>query len=484
MVVAGVYLVARLYPVFWEGFSIPDLNANMIVVVAAITIVISALLAFVQDDIKKVLAYSTVGQLGYMMLGLGSGAWLPAVFHIFTHAFFKCCLFLCAGSVSHSASHHSFDMKKDMGGLWRKMPVTFGAWTVSALALAGIFPFAGFFSKDEIIDNVGHNGYSVFMWISLIGAFMTAAYTVRATYLTFFGEPRGAAAGIHHEVHTEAHAVATEDAHGLPAHDVYQEPELQDTEHGDAHAGPHESPKLLLVPLCILAVFAFGVGWTNAALLPEEYHKFAEYVEPNVAHEEAAAEGEHAEAAAPPSEETTATTGEITTFPPVSHAEIQWWPNAATSLIIVGAGLLSAWVFCVAFYGRRDRRLVGLTQRVPPLRWGYTFVANKYYLDALYEGVIVHAIAHPIAKAAYWVNQHVIDGIVNGAGELGKRIGAWTYRWVDQGVVDGTVNGTGVIAEETGEALRPVQSGRINQYGALLFGAATVGAIVLVIINV
>jgi NADH-quinone oxidoreductase subunit L len=484
MVVAGVYLVARLYPVFWEGFSIPDLNANMIVVVAAITIVISALLAFVQDDIKKVLAYSTVGQLGYMMLGLGAGAWLPAVFHIFTHAFFKCCLFLCAGSVSHSASHHSFDMKKDMGGLWRKMPITFGAWTVSALALAGIFPFAGFFSKDEIIDNVGHNGYSVFMWISLIGAFMTAAYTVRATYLTFFGEPRGAAAGEHHDVH----AVHTGDAH-----DVYQEPELQAIEHGDVTSGhrpdpgPHESPKLLLVPIVVLAVFAFGVGWTNAAMMPEEYHKFAEYVEPNVGHgeEEAAAEGEHAEAAPEEhAEEGAAAESEITTFPPVSHAEFHWWPNAATSLLIVGAGLVSAWVFCVAFYGRRDRRLVGLTQRVAPLRWGYTFVANKYYLDALYEGVIVRAIAHPIAKAAYWVNQHVIDGIVNGIGELGKRIGAWTYRWVDQGVVDGTVNGTGIIAEETGEALRPVQSGRVNQYGALLFGAATVGAIVLVIINV
>ena len=95
--------------------------------IAAITIVISGLLAFVQNDIKKVLAYSTVGQLGYMMLGLGAGAWLPAVFHIFTHAFFKCCLFLCAGSVSHSGSHHSFDMKQDMGGLAKKMPITAAA---------------------------------------------------------------------------------------------------------------------------------------------------------------------------------------------------------------------------------------------------------------------------------------------------------------------------------------------------------------------
>ena len=102
----------------------------------------------------------------------------------------------------------------------------------------------------------------------------------------------------------------------------------------------------------------------------------------------------------------------------------------------------------------------------------------------LYENIIVHAIAHPIAKAAYWVNQNVIDGVANGIAAIGRRIGAWTYRWVDQGVVDGAVNGSGILAEETGEALRPMQSGRVNQYGALLFGAAAVGAIVLVIINV
>jgi NADH-quinone oxidoreductase subunit L len=498
MVVAGVFLVARLYPVFWEGFSIPDVDVNFIVVIAGITIIISGLLGLVQDDIKKVLAYSTVGQLAYMMLGLGAGAWLPAVFHIFTHAFFKCCLFLCAGSVSHSASHHSFDMKKDMGGLWRKMPITTGAWIVSSLALVGVFPFAGFMSKDEIIDNVGHGGYSTFMWIALVGAFITAAYTVRATYLTFFGEPRGAAAGVHHEVHTEEHEIA--------AHDVYQEPELQDAEHADAHAGPHESPKLLLVPICVLAVFAFGAGWTNAAMISEDYHVFSEYVEPHVAHhaaegsasDEADAARAQSEAGGEPAagtegeaaaEEAAAETEsevavELTTFPEVEHAEFHWFPNAATSLLIVGAGLVTAWGFCVAFYGRRDARLVGLTQRVPPLRWAYTFVANKYYLDALYEGVIVRAIAHPIARAAYWINQHVIDGIVNAVGIAGRRTGAWVYRWIDQGVVDGAVNGSGIIAEETGEALRPVQSGRVNNYGALLFGAAAVGAIVLVIVNV
>ena len=207
MVVAGVFLVARIYPIFWEGFNIGQGGLSFIAVIGAITIVIAAVLAFVQDDIKKVLAYSTVSQLGYMMLGLGTGAWIAAVFHIFTHAMFKCCLFLCAGSVAHSGSHHSFDMKRDMGGLRKFMPVTFWCWIAATLALTGVFPFAGFWSKDEIIDNVGHLGYTLFFWTALAGAALTAMYMTRATYLTFFGEPRGAAAGEHHpdEEHAEEH---------------------------------------------------------------------------------------------------------------------------------------------------------------------------------------------------------------------------------------------------------------------------------------
>ncbi len=133
MVVAGVFLVARLYPVFHAGLmiNVAGQHFNLIAVIGGITVLIAAALAFVQNDIKKVLAYSTVSQLGYMMMGLGVGAWVPAVFHIFTHAFFKCCLFLCAGSVAHTGSHHSFDMKKDMGGLAKKMPVTFITWILA-----------------------------------------------------------------------------------------------------------------------------------------------------------------------------------------------------------------------------------------------------------------------------------------------------------------------------------------------------------------
>ncbi len=212
MVVAGVYLVARLYPVFHVGLEINAVGQtiNLIALIGGITILVAAALAFVQTDIKKVLAYSTVSQLGYMMMGLGVGAWTGAVFHIFTHAFFKCCLFLCAGSVAHTASHHSFEMKKDMGGIWKKMPITFGAWMVSTAALAGIPFTAGFFSKDEIIDSAKHNDYTLFYYVGIIGAFMTAAYMTRATYLTFFGKPRGGAA---HFMGVEDHSAHAHDDH-------------------------------------------------------------------------------------------------------------------------------------------------------------------------------------------------------------------------------------------------------------------------------
>jgi NADH-quinone oxidoreductase subunit L len=527
MVVAGVFLVARLFPVFWEGLSIGPGDINLIAIIGTITLVIAAFLAFVQHDIKKVLAYSTVSQLGYMMLGLGTGAWLPAVFHIFTHAFFKCCLFLCAGSVSHSGSHHSFDMKKDMGGLAKKMPVTAAAWIVSTLALAGVFPLSGFFSKDEIIDNVGNNGYTVFMWISLGGAFLTAAYMVRATYLTFFGEPRGAAAGEHHDPHDPAYAHGEEhaldaieeheaelvhaghghaahdghDAHGHDAHGHDAHGGGHDDHGHDAHHGPHESGPLILVPIVILAFLALTSGLVNAVPFGENWENFKKYVEPRAvaisledARVTAAGVGEAlvvdvpaAAPAATASEDACGFAapeeGYACFFPAVSHAEFKW-SKAAISLAIVAAGLISSWAFCVAYYTKRNRFLVGLTERNKLADAGYQFLWNKYYLDHLYEKVIVHGVAHPIAKGAYWINQHVIDAVVNAAGTGGRRTGEWVYRNLDQRVVDGAVNASGMVASEAGHALQPVQSGRVNLYGALLFSAAAVGAIVLVILNV
>jgi NADH-quinone oxidoreductase subunit L len=158
--------------------------------------------------------------------------------------------------------------------------------------------------------------------------------------------------------------------------------------------------------------------------------------------------------------------------------------NALPSILLVAAGFAISLFLCKkVFFTEEKSPFKGLTERNGILGAGHKFLVNKYYLDALYEGVIVHAIAHPIAKAAYWTNQHILDGIVDGVGVGGKNAGLWVYRNVDQRVVDGAVNGSGATARGAGGALQPVQSGKVSMYGALLFGAAAVGALVLVLVN-
>ena len=167
--------------------------------------------------------------------------------------------------------------------------------------------------------------------------------------------------------------------------------------------------------------------------------------------------------------------------PALEHAVFKWI-NAVPSIVLVALGFVVSLAICRGLYNSERFPLKGLTQRFAPARAGYAFLANKYYLDALY-GAIIKAVAYPISKAAYWVNQHVLDGIVNGAGIGGRKTGEWVYRNIDQRVVDGAVNGSGAAARGSGGALRPLQSGKVNQYGALLFGAAAVVALVLVIVN-
>lgn len=487
MVVAGVFLVARLYPVFFVGLDILGSGGNLITFIGGITIVISAALAFVQNDIKRVLAYSTVSQLGYMMLGLGAGAWLPAVFHIFTHAFFKACLFLGAGSISHSASHHSFDMKKDMGGLRKVMPITFATWIISTLALCGVFPFSGFFSKDEIIDNVGHNGYNTFMIIGLIGAFMTAAYMTRATYLTFFGEARGASAGHgSHENHSSHGAHEAHDSHS--SHDSH-----------DAHTshGPHESGLLITVPLMILSVLALSSGFLNATPFGESWERMKLWVEPRAvevakdSHSGGPGEANLVSNSIVISSEeghSSSVCGSATPeagicyAPQLNHAPFKW-SKAMMSMLIVFFGFAISWVMSMLLFTKRDPRLVGLTKRVKLLGAGHNFLINKYYLDDLYEKVIVRSIAHPISRAAYWFNQNILDGVLHGVANSTRKLSGWVYRNIDQRIVDTTVNNSASFTKAVGTAAQPSQSGKVSQYGALLFSAAAVAALVLVIIN-
>ena len=403
MVVAGVFLGARLYPVFFNGFSIGHGDVNVMALIGGITILIGAVLAFVQNDIKRVLAYSTISQLGYMVLALGVGAWTAAVFHLFTHAFFKALLFLGAGSVSHSAGH-SFDMR-EMGGLRKPMPITFWTFVIGSLALAGIFPLAGFWSKDEILVNAGANGYNAFLVVGLIGAFLTAAYMTRAVYLTFFGEYRG-------------------------------------------HEHPHESERTITGPLVVLGALSAGAGLVNAAPLGLE--KIKDWVEPTIA------------------------------FPTIGHAAFDY-PKAVLSV-----GIASVAIGIAAYYWlRRDDlpALRGLTERNALARWGYTLLVNKFYLDDLYEKVIVGGIRGPVARASYWVDQHVIDGVVNGLGRGAVLFARYTYDVVDQRLVDGAVNELAHEAGVAGGELRRVQSGRVQRYALLLFGGVGMLSLALLLTN-
>jgi NADH-quinone oxidoreductase subunit L len=417
MVVAGVYLIGRLYGVFWMGLVIPGSSVNLMAVIGGVTTVGGGMLAFVQRDIKKVLAYSTVSQLGYMVLALGMGAYTAGMFHLFTHAFFKACLFLGAGSVSH-ACHHSFDMKADMGGLKKYMPKTFWTFVIGSLALAGIPPLAGFWSKDEILVGAGvwpgtnGNGtYYLPFIFGMITAALTAAYMTRTIWLTFFGEYRG-------------------------------------------HAHPHESGARITTPLLILAFMAIAVGFLN---LPEPLVstlglpsgwaiRFEEWVEP----------------------------GGVPNFPAIGHA------NASLTLAIVATSMALAAAFVVLRYYQalfaKDPHAAeyrdGLRSKNKLAAAGYTFLENKYYLDHLYTGIIAGTTKGPLARAAYWINQNIIDGVVNLAGVFSVGLGRFVYHFIDQGMVDEAVNASGRTASGSGQFLRRIQTGQIRQYATLMFGSA------------
>src|SRR3954453_6471184 len=387
MVVAGVYLVARVYGVFLTGLSIGPLGngLNVVALIGGITVIIGAALAFVQNDVKRVLAYSTISQLGYMVMALGVGAWTAGVFHLFTHAFFKALLFLGSGSLIHAV--HSNNMS-DMGGLRKHMPTTFKTFVIGSAALAGLFPLAGFWSKDEILVGASH-GYPIFLIVGLAGAFMTAAYMTRACYLIFWGEFRG-----------EGH--------------------------------PHESPPSMLWPLRILTVGAISAGWLSMGSLVHLFPSWVAFEVPGL--------------------------GEVVP----EHAFSFPLALAGTAVAVLGFG--------VAFgYSAPNLGPHGLTRRSGLARAGYHVLEEKYFLDKIYIDGVIRTIQYPIARAAYWTNQHVIDAVVNGVASVTKAVGGFVYNTIDQKGIDGIVNGAGFTAEEGGSLLRVIQNGRVQWYAAVLF---------------
>jgi NADH-quinone oxidoreductase subunit L len=386
MVVAGVYLVARMFVLFEHAPGV----LNVVAIVASITMLIAAALALVQDDIKRVLAYSTVSQLAYMMAALGVGAYTAGVFHLFTHAFFKALLFLGAGSIIHAV--HSNNMS-DMGGLRRYMPQTFKTFIIGSLALAGIFPLAGFFSKDEIVGEAFRAASderqivaAIVFAAAIATAFLTALYMTRACVKTFFGDYRG-------------------------------------------HGTPHESPRSMTVPLWVLAAGSVSVGLLGLPVVGP----FADWI--NVPGE-------------------------------VRHGFSTFY-NIVLPLVsvgIAGAAILLGWqLFHVGRFRSpaRERRFAGL----------YRLLENKYYLDDLYLRGIVKPVQYPIARAAYWVNQNVIDGIVDAAGTGTVFTGRGVYGIIDQRIIDVGVNGAAGLTGYSGGLLRYIQTGNVQRYAAFLFVA-------------
>ncbi len=358
MVTAGVYMVARMNPLF----SRAPVAMFVVALIGALTAFYAATIGLVQTDIKKVLAYSTVSQLGYMFLGLGVGAYASGVFHLMTHAFFKGLLFLAAGSVIHAMGGDQ--EMPHMGGLRTKIPITFWTMFIATFAIAGIPGFAGFFSKDEILEAArsGPNA-NIWLWLlGLIGAGLTSFYMFRLIFLTFFGKPRYD----EHKVHV------------------------------------HESPRSMTVPLIFLAILSTVGGWVAAPHLIGGTEYFDKFLHPVFAM--------YAPAATAGAEGAT----EVVEAPGIMllHA-LTGWP-----VLIALAGLLVAWWFYIK--SPQTPKKLAESLRAP-----YTLILHKYYVDELYNAAIIRPLLW-ISTNILWhvVDEGVIDGTVNGVARLARESGS------------------------------------------------------------
>jgi NADH-quinone oxidoreductase subunit L len=358
MVTAGVYMVARSSAIFDRA----PIAMMVVAIIGTLTALFAATIGIAQTDIKKVLAYSTVSQLGYMFMACGVGAFSAGVFHLMTHAFFKGLLFLAAGSVIHGVGGEQ-DMRK-MGGLRKYMPITFWTMTIATFTIAGFPPFAAFFSKDEILWKAysSPNGSWIFWLIGLITAFITSFYMFRLWFMTFFGEYRGTSAD------------DTHDAHG---HD----------DHGHGHS-PHESSWVMLGPLVILALLSVVGGWVGIGGRFE--HFLAPVFQGGVGAELAQ---ETAGEAASKGTET------------------------VLMLISVGAACLGLFFAYLLYYKRRDLP-AKIAQRLGGL---YTTVVHKYYIDEIYAALFVKPLVDG-STAVLWhgIDQGAIDATVNESAHVAR----------------------------------------------------------------
>ena len=430
MVTAGVYMIVRCSEIYTHA----PLAMFIVAVIGAATAIFAATIGLAQNDIKKVLAYSTISQLGYMFLACGMGAFVAAIFHVITHAFFKALLFLGSGSVIHGM-HHEQDMRR-MGGLKKYMPITFATMLTGWLAISGIPIFAGFFSKDEILWKTWSGGafnlpnpiWSKVLWgIGALTALLTAIYMTRMMVMTFWGNERFRETDTHHEQHEEV------------AH------------HGTHE--PHESPWIMTVPLIVLAVLSaiggfIGVPYALGSLVSDHPTNYIEEtLDPVVAklpaadHNEAepAEHAPHLLSPAPqPHDGAPAirTLGEESAAAAHHHSPEEVRMERILTVVSVLIALLGIAIGWLAF---RKRPLLQMPR----------ILENRYYVDEIYDAAIINPI------------------------KVGSREGLWKI--FDIGVIDGFLHGLGQVVTEGGRFIRHLQGGFVRGYAAIiLLGALAV----------
>jgi NADH-quinone oxidoreductase subunit L len=408
MVTAGVYMIGRMSFLY----DMAPVTLGVVATVGAVTALFAATIGLVQNDIKKVLAYSTVSQLGYMFLGMGVASYSAGIFHLMTHAFFKACLFLGAGSVIH-AMHHEQDIRK-MGGLREYLPRTYRTFAISTLAIAGIFPFAGFFSKDEILWQAWSSPHgSKLLWlVGAAGALLTAFYMSRLVFLTFWGKCRA-------DEHTKHHL--------------------------------HEPPNSMTLVLVVLAALALVGGWVGIpnALIPGG-NRFEHFLAPVF---EGAAVQEAAGAA------TEAVSGALHAAAATHGGPIEY------VLMLVSLGVACTGIgIAYVFYVRRPEIPGALAARFQGV---YQLLFDKYRVDELYAATVLRGVKG-LARFLALFDSKVIDGMVNGVAWL-TRLASWLGGAIDRYIVDGSVNGVAWIVQSAGGQARRLQTGVVQNYVLAVF---------------
>ncbi|MFN0121715.1 MAG: NADH-quinone oxidoreductase subunit L [Blastocatellia bacterium] len=387
MVTAGVYMAVRCSQIFAHSRT----AMFVVALIGALTALFAATIGLAQNDIKKVLAYSTVSQLGYMFLAVGVGAYVAAIFHVMTHAFFKALLFLGSGSVIHGM-HEEQDIRR-MGGLKKYMKITWATMMMGWLAICGIPIFSGFFSKDEILwktfstEALPGSWGRIFWFIAALTALTTAIYMTRMMVMTFWGTER------FRDAHAHDHG-----GHG---------------DHGHHHGDPHESPASMWIPLAVLAVLSVVGGLIGIPHAMGGSNQFEHFLEPVVAH--VSPIGGHVENRIAPGLPTSIPAKAADHAPAAAKAEEHH--DTSTELGLAGLSVLIALAgigLGFALWGKN------------PLKSMPKLLENKYYVDEVYNGALINPI-HQVSKWVLWkfVDVIIIDGIVNGVAGLTSGIGSW-----------------------------------------------------------